>query len=102
MRFLMRASCMSCAGTLEHSARTASSARVILLLWAILTAQSATIESMAAKTTVIPNGPLKIEGEVMLVDGQGQEFGLSGRTTIFLCRCSLSENKPFCDGSHKR
>ena len=63
---------------------------------------SVTIEGMAAKTTVITNGPLKIEGELSLVDVEGKEFGLGGRTAIFLCRCGKSENKPFCDGNHKR
>jgi CDGSH-type Zn-finger protein len=57
---------------------------------------------MSVKTTVIPNGPLKIEGDVTMLDGLGKEFGLGGRTALFLCRCGMSENKPFCDGSHKR
>jgi len=57
---------------------------------------------MSIKTTVIPNGPLRIEGDVVIVDGTGKEFGLGGRSIISLCRCGLSENKPFCDGSHKR
>lgn len=37
-----------------------------------------------------------------MVDAEGKEFGLGGRTTIGLCRCGLSENKPFCDGSHAK
>ena len=56
---------------------------------------------MSVKTTVIPNGPLKIEGDITLLDGLGKEFGLAGRTSLFLCRCAMSENKPFCDGHHK-
>jgi CDGSH-type Zn-finger protein len=52
--------------------------------------------------TVNPNGPLRITGNFVIKDGQGKEFDLSGRTTISLCRCGLSENKPFCDGSHNR
>jgi CDGSH-type Zn-finger protein len=57
---------------------------------------------MASKVTVNNNGPLRIEGEFSICDASGREFGLSGRTVISLCRCGLSENKPFCDGSHAR
>ena len=54
------------------------------------------------KITVNNNGSLRIEGEVAICDAEGKAFGLAGRTTISLCRCGNSENKPFCDGSHKR
>ena len=57
---------------------------------------------MATKATVFNNGPIRIEGEFTLVDAEGKEFGLGGRSAIGLCRCGLSENKPFCDGSHGR
>lgn len=53
------------------------------------------------KITVNANGSLKIEGDIEIVDAQGNEYGLDGRTVIGLCRCGLSKNKPFCDGSHK-
>jgi CDGSH-type Zn-finger protein len=56
----------------------------------------------AAKITVKNNGSVKIEGDFVLVDQDGQEFGLAGRTAISLCRCGQSRNKPFCDGSHNR
>ena len=55
-----------------------------------------------AKVTVNANGPLRLEGEVTICDPEGKAFGLGGRTVISLCRCGHSENKPFCDGSHKR
>jgi len=48
------------------------------------------------------NGPLKISGNFVIRDPQGRDFDLSGRTAISLCRCGLSENKPFCDGSTGR
>lgn len=53
------------------------------------------------KITVINNGPLRVEGEVTLCDVAGNAFGLGGRAVISLCRCGQSQNKPFCDGSHK-
>jgi CDGSH-type Zn-finger protein len=47
------------------------------------------------------NGSLKIKGDFVILDMDGKEFDLSGRTEISLCRCGLSKNKPFCDSSHK-
>lgn len=57
---------------------------------------------MSAKVTVFNNGPLRIEGDMTIVDATGKEFGLGGRGAIGLCRCGLSANKPFCDGAHAR
>ena len=57
---------------------------------------------MPSKVTVFSNGPIRIEGEFEIVDSSGNRFGLAGRTTIGLCRCGHSANKPFCDGSHAR
>jgi CDGSH-type Zn-finger protein len=57
---------------------------------------------MPAKITVRNNGSLRVEGEFEIVDQAGKPFGLGGRTSVSLCRCGLSEAKPFCDGSHKR
>jgi CDGSH-type Zn-finger protein len=53
------------------------------------------------KITVKDNGSLRIEGDFSIVDAEGKEFGLAGRTAISLCRCGHSQNKPFCDASHK-
>ncbi len=47
----------------------------------------------------IPDGPLKVEGNVELTTGTGHKMGQVGKA--FLCRCGASKNKPFCDGSHK-
>ena len=59
---------------------------------------------MAERTdiTVRSNGPLRVSGTFAIRDGNGQEFDLSGRTAISLCRCGHSKNKPFCDGSHNQ
>lgn len=55
----------------------------------------------ATKITVRTDGPLRVEGDVELVDMEGKAYGLGGRTAIALCRCGHSGNKPFCDGTHK-
>jgi CDGSH-type Zn-finger protein len=54
------------------------------------------------KLTVRKNGPLRVEGEFVISDMEGRAFDLGGRTAISLCRCGHSQDKPFCDGSHKR
>jgi len=53
------------------------------------------------KITVNNNGSLRIEGEFEIVDKEGNVYGLGGRNLVSICRCGLSSNKPFCDGSHK-
>lgn len=55
----------------------------------------------ATKITVNSNGSIRVEGDFEIVDPAGNAFGLAGRTTVSLCRCGHSANKPFCDGSHK-
>lgn len=53
------------------------------------------------KITVNNNGSLRIEGDFEIVDKEGNAYGLGGRTLVSICRCGLSQNKPFCDGAHK-
>ena len=55
-----------------------------------------------SKITANNNGPLRIEGEFTICDATGAAYDVAGRTVISLCRCGASENKPFCDGSHKK
>lgn len=58
------------------------------------------IKMEKAKITVIPNGPLKIEGN-LTVNKESGEILREGEK-MFLCRCGHSSNKPFCDASHKK
>lgn len=51
--------------------------------------------------TVRPNGSYRVEGPIRLVDCNGNEWDLTGKTHVSLCRCGASRNKPFCDGSHR-
>ena len=53
----------------------------------------------AVRAFRIPDGPLKVEGNVELITGTGLKIGTHEKA--FLCRCGASKNKPYCDGSHK-
>lgn len=50
--------------------------------------------------TIRPTGPYLVSGPISLRDGDGNEFDLSGKDTVALCRCGGSTTKPFCDGTH--
>ncbi len=54
---------------------------------------------MSNKVEVLPNGPLMVHGEleVTLADGSKET---KSKPTAF-CRCGASDNKPYCDGSHR-
>jgi CDGSH-type Zn-finger protein len=61
------------------------------------------VEEMPSSTNALrimpnPNGSLRIQGpvEILLADGTK----ISGRRAS-LCRCGASQNKPFCDSTHK-
>jgi CDGSH-type Zn-finger protein len=53
------------------------------------------------KITINSNGSMRIEGDFEMADKNGNVYGLGGREVVSLCRCGLSKNKPFCDGSHR-
>jgi CDGSH-type Zn-finger protein len=58
--------------------------------------------SMAVKITIRPNGPYLVEGDVELIDVNGNRVDTTGRPRIALCRCGASVTKPFCDGTHSK
>ncbi|HEY3429439.1 MAG TPA: CDGSH iron-sulfur domain-containing protein, partial [Cyclobacteriaceae bacterium] len=47
-----------------------------------------------------PNGPLMVYGNVSIKDSNGVITKKNNATAF--CRCGASNNKPFCDGSHKK
>ena len=60
------------------------------------------MKKMPTKITIRDNGSIRVEGgDFTIYDVNGNAFDLAGREAIGLCRCGQSENKPFCDGSHK-
>ena len=59
-----------------------------------------TVRNGTLNVTPIKNGPLKITGNLELVSGTGRALNRVQET--WLCRCGASNNKPYCDGSHKK
>ncbi|HEY5615651.1 MAG TPA: CDGSH iron-sulfur domain-containing protein [Bacteroidota bacterium] len=56
---------------------------------------------MPTKIVIKNNGSIKVEGDFELFDQDGNKFDLAGRTAISLCRCGHSNDKPFCDRTHR-
>jgi len=58
-------------------------------------------ESALVTILVRRNGPYRVYGPAKLVDQDGNEFAVPPGDWFVLCRCGESENKPFCDSTHK-
>lgn len=54
---------------------------------------------MSVTIKVKDNGPLLVEGDFKLVDGNGNDIPVTKKA---LCRCGASITKPFCDGTHSK
>jgi hypothetical protein len=53
----------------------------------------------APTVRAVRNGPIRIKGEVEIVNKDDETVLEDNRAA--LCRCGVSRNKPFCDNSHK-
>jgi CDGSH-type Zn-finger protein len=53
-----------------------------------------------ATITPADNGPYLVQGNVTVLDAEGNRYDVGD--TIALCRCGRSATKPFCDNSHER
>lgn len=53
------------------------------------------------KVQIKDNGPFLVQGNVSIMDAEGNEFKAEGKA-IALCRCGASSNQPFCTGNHKQ
>ena len=54
----------------------------------------------AATITTTDNGPYLVQGNIIVLDADGNRYQVSGTTA--LCRCGLSGTRPFCDGTHEK
>lgn len=48
----------------------------------------------------LPDGPLQVIGNIEIVSGTGRTVNKARKA--FMCRCGASQDKPYCDGSHKK
>lgn len=61
--------------------------------------EAAIVEGGKLEVKRAPNGPLLVNGSFTIIGGAGRVAWHGTRAA--LCRCGASNNKPFCDGSHK-
>lgn len=57
------------------------------------------------KLTIAKNGPLRVsdpDGQISLVDHEGNPITPTNSKQFSICRCGASANKPFCDGQHTK
>lgn len=54
----------------------------------------------APSIAAVPDGPLWVRGGIEITAPDGFTYEVRNRVT--LCRCGGSNNKPFCDGTHKK
>lgn len=54
-----------------------------------------------AEVLLCPAGPMVLRGPVTVEDEDGVAH-TSERSVVAVCRCGLSAQRPWCDGTHKR
>jgi CDGSH-type Zn-finger protein len=57
---------------------------------------------MSNEVTFLKNGPIQVTGPTKLVDQETGKEVVAAKWPVYLCRCGHSDNKPFCDGMHKK
>lgn len=55
---------------------------------------------LPVEIAITPDGALWVSGEIPIERADGQPLEVRNRVT--LCRCGGSNNKPLCDGTHKK
>jgi uncharacterized Fe-S cluster protein YjdI len=55
-------------------------------------------KKVVAEITLLNGGPFLIKGDFIVRDQNGNVIPTA--SVITLCRCGVSKNMPFCDGSH--
>lgn len=55
---------------------------------------------MTVSVRLCPNGPLLVRGADTIQDENGVEVPVT-RPVVAVCACGKSQNKPWCDATHK-
>ena len=55
---------------------------------------------MTTTATLTPDGPTHLSGDISLIGPDGAVASVESR--MALCRCGASQNKPYCDNSHRK
>ena len=53
------------------------------------------------KVEIRENGPIRVHGDIEIVDAEGNNYAVPEGQWVTFCRCGQSGNKPFCDASHR-
>lgn len=61
---------------------------------------SSTISEQPLTVEIMENGPILFKGKLKITHSSG-EIEFKDKTTAF-CRCGASNNKPYCDGEHRK
>jgi CDGSH-type Zn-finger protein/uncharacterized Fe-S cluster protein YjdI len=64
------------------------------------TGDQSTPDGGKVQVKLAKDGPLLVKGNLTMVSSSGRESWKGGQAA--LCRCGASNNKPFCDGQHKK
>ncbi|GAB4422378.1 MAG: CDGSH iron-sulfur domain-containing protein [Anaerolineales bacterium] len=59
------------------------------------------MSSKKIEIKALENGPNLVNAQATFTDLEGNTHPIEGKM-VALCRCGQSENKPFCDGTHKK
>ena len=54
-----------------------------------------------SKIEIRENGPLRVYAPFEMVDKDGNTYTLPEGEFVSICRCGMSQNKPFCDSAHR-
>ena len=58
------------------------------------------LQTEKVNISIMRNGPILAEGNFTIIKADGSETEIKSITSF--CRCGMSKNMPFCDGTHNK